>query len=322
MKPAQFAVLLALGCTWGASFLFIKVLVDDIDPVLIVAGRIVFGALVLLAIVAARRLPLPRSRKTYGWLFFMGSIGSTLPFFLITWSEEDIGSGTAAVLNSTVPLFTAVLSIWFLRDEYLSPAKILGLLAGLAGVTILSGGDLLDLGRDALIGDLAVVAASLAYGCAAIVARRHLRGEDPIALGAVQLSFAFLVITPVTLALEPPSAAGRLEADEWAAWLALGLGGTGLAYCAYYWLIDQVGALRATTVTYIIPPVGLFLGWAVLDESISWTALAGLALIVAGIALVNEVVGSSALRRKLEPSFGIRHAAAHPGAPPVPPSAD
>ena len=299
MKPTQFAVLLALGITWGASFLFIKVLVDEIDPVLIVAGRVLFGVLVMAAIVAARQLPLPKTRKAYAWILFLAAFGSTLPFFLITWGETEIDSGTAAVLNASVPLFTATLSIWFLSDEYLSPSKVAGLLGGFIGVSILSGADLFNLGRDALVGDLAVVAASLSYALAAIVARRHLRAENPISLGACQLAFALLLITPFTLVLEPPSAVGQIEFGEWLAWLALGFAGTGLAYWAYYWLIAEVGAVKATMVTYILPAVGVFLGWAVLDESLGWNVLVGLALIVAGIALVNEVAASERWRRPL-----------------------
>ena len=299
MKPSQFAVLLALGITWGASFLFIKVLVDEIDPVLIVAGRILFGVVVMAGIVAARRLPLPTTRAAYAWILFLAAFGSTLPFLLITWGETEIDSGTAAVLNASVPLFTAVISIWFLSDEYLSPSKVLGLTGGFFGVAILSGADLFNLGRNALLGDLAVIVASLSYGFAAIVARRHLRGENPISLGACQLAFALVLITPFTLAFEPPSAVSQIEFGEWLAWLALGFAGTGLAYWAYYWLIAEVGAVKATMVTYILPAVGVFLGWAVLDEGLGWNVLAGLALIIAGIALINEVAVSERWRRPL-----------------------
>jgi drug/metabolite transporter (DMT)-like permease len=299
LKPTQFAVLLALGITWGASFLFIKVLVDEIDPVLIVAGRILFGVAVMAAIVALRQLPLPSTRTAYAWILFLAAFGSTLPFLLITWGETEIDSGSAAVLNASVPLFTAVISIWFLSDEYLSPSKVMGLTSGFFGVAILSGADLFNLGRDALLGDLSVIAASLSYAFAAVVARRHLRGENPISLGACQLAFALLLIAPLTLALEPPSAAAQLEVGEWLAWLALGFAGTGLAYWAYYWLIAEVGAVKATMVTYILPAVGVFLGWAVLDESLGWNTLAGLVLIVAGIALVNEVAVGDRLRRPL-----------------------
>jgi drug/metabolite transporter (DMT)-like permease len=176
---------------------------------------------------------------------------------------------------------------------------VLGLTGGFFGVAILSGADLFNLGRDALLGDLAVIAASLSYAFAAIVARRHLRTENPISLGACQLAFALVLITPFTLALEPPSAAAQIELGEWLAWLALGFAGTGLAYWAYYWLIAEVGAVKATMVTYILPAVGVFLGWAVLDESLGWNILLGLALIVAGIALVNEVAISDRWRRPL-----------------------
>lgn len=299
MKPIQFAVLLALGIIWGASFLFIKVLVDEIDPVLIVAGRVLFGFLAIAPIVVFRRLPLPSAGATYGWIMFLAAFGSTLPFLLITLGETEIDSGTAAVLNASVPLFTAFMSIWFLTDEQLSASKVLGLTGGFFGVAVLSGADLFNLGRAALLGDLAVIAASLSYALAAVFARRHLRAENPISLGACQLAFALLLIAPITLALEPPSAAGQIELNEWLAWLTLGVGGTGLAYWAYYWLIAEVGAVKATMVTYILPAVGVFLGWAFLNESLSWNILLGLALIIAGIALVNEVAVSERWRRPL-----------------------
>ncbi|MEX2238640.1 MAG: DMT family transporter [Dehalococcoidia bacterium] len=317
MKLSQFAVLLALGLTWGSSYLFIKVLVDDIDPILVVGGRILFGVLVLVSIVRVRGLPLPRRRATYGWLFFMGTLGTATPFFLISWSEEYIDSGTAAVLNSTVPLFVAILSIWFLSDEYLSPAKILGLCVGFAGVAVLSGGDLLNFDRDALFGDALMLIASLSYGLAAIVARRHLRGDHPISLAACQFSFALVIMTPLVLLFEPPTEAAHLSVKEWGAWLALGFAGTGLAYWAYYWLIGEVGAVRTTMVTFILPAVGVFLGWLALDEDLGWNALAGLVLILAGIALVMELAVSRRWRRPLLNNYGSRRgtvSAAEPAA--------
>jgi drug/metabolite transporter (DMT)-like permease len=278
-------VLLALGATWGASFLFIKVLVDETGPLEVAEGRLFLGALAVAAILAARRTRLPRRPSLWLRIVAWSLPGVVVPFILIAWAEEHIASGTAAVLNSTMPLFTAAFAAALLTEERFTTARALGLVAGFLGVVVLTGGDIYDLSDDSVLGQLAVVAAAACYGIGAVYARSLLREADPAALSAGQQAVGALMILPVLFAANgTPDYA--LSVEAWLSLLALGVLGTGIAIVAYLWLVDSIGAVRSSLVTYIIPIVGLLLGWAVLSESISVGTIFGSALIIAGVAAV------------------------------------
>ncbi|MPZ23919.1 MAG: EamA family transporter [Dehalococcoidia bacterium] len=290
MTPRQTVVLLALGLMWGSSFLYVRVLLDEIETPLIVAARTLIATVFLFGLVWAWRLPLPKTRATYGWIVFMGSVGAAIPFLLITWSVNHIPTGTASVLNSTMPLFVAGLSVFMLDDERFTPSRLFGVIAGFLGVGVLSGVDAIEFNRDALLGNAAMLAAAFSYGASAIAARLHLRGEHGVSLGALQMLCAFILVAPLMLISEPPSALGRLGLEEWLAMAAISLGVSALAYLAYYWLIENAGAVKTSMVGYLLPAVGVVLGWLVLNEDVGWNTLGGLALIAIGIAFVNGML--------------------------------
>jgi len=195
------------------------------------------------------------------------------------------------VLNASMPLFTAMLAPFFITEEGMTAPKAAGVLTGFAGVAVFSGADLTDIGSNAL-GDLAVVAAAACYAVGAVFARLRLSGEHPLSCSAGQLVSGLVLLTPVA-AVAGVREGVSLQVDSGLSVLALGVFNTGFAYVMYLWLLAEAGAVKASLVTYVIPVTGLLLGWAVLDETIGPTAIAGLVLIVAGIALVNR----AALRR-------------------------
>jgi drug/metabolite transporter (DMT)-like permease len=283
MRPSDAARLLLLGAIWGSSFLLIKLGLEGFSPIQVVEGRIVVAALVLLALLFARGVRLPSG--VWPSLALMAVVANIIPFLLITWGEEHISSSLAAILNSTTPLFTALLANVFLHTEKLTALRAVGILVGFAGVGVIVGGG----EQGSLGGQLAVVLASAAYGIGFVYARRHLVGRagTPLRLSAGQLSVAAIIFLPIA-AVDTGVAAPDFGAKATISVLALGAVGTGLAYLLYYRLIEDVGATTASFVTYLIPIFGAVLGWAILDERIGWNVVAGAALVLGGIALAEH----------------------------------
>ena len=279
------AVLLALGCVWGASFLFIKVLVDDTGPLEVATGRLCIGALAILTFIRLRGLPLSWTPSLVAKVSVLALVANIAPFALIAWGEEHIESGTASVLNSTMPIFTASFAAAVLPEERFSAARAGGLVVGFLGILVLTGGEAFDVTSSNVLGQLAVILSAACYAVGSVFSRTLLRSTDPLGLSALQVAAGAVLSVPILFAVEG-SPDYSLSIEAWLCLLALGAGSTGVAYVAYLWLIDVTGSVRASLVTYIIPVVGLFLGWAVLDESIGVNTVAGSALIIGGVAMV------------------------------------
>jgi len=279
-----------LGLIWGSSFLWIKVALGGdgaagFSPLLLVTFRLAFGLAGLLTLLAVQGLRLPRDGRTLRACAVVGLFNTALPFVLITWGETRIPSSVASILNGTVPLFTLVIAHFALHDEPLTLSRVAGLVAGFAGVVLLVGRGL-GSGAGSLTGQVAVVTAAISYAAAATYTRRVLRGMSPLLQASTTMLFAVAVVAPATLALEWPLVLpARPMAWVAAAWL--GLLGSCTAYLLYFSLINAWGATRASLVTYVFPVVGLLLGILILDEPTDWRLLAGTALIVAGIVIVN-----------------------------------
>lgn len=289
----QLVQLVFLGTIWGSSYLFIKLAVAGIPPLALVEGRLLLGALVLLAVRWVTRQPWP-SRAVWLHLALMAVIGNVVPFLLIAWSEQHIDSGLASVLNATTPFFTVLFAVVIFRAERLTQAKAIGVTLGFLGVAVLSGADLAAVGAASTQGQLAVLASSACYGLGFAYARRFLRGA-PLALAAGQIALAALILLPPALATED-LAALRPGPLEILSLLALGVASSGLAYVLYYRLIAAAGAVIASLATYLMPPVGVTLGWLVLGEPVGWRLLVGIVLILLGMAVVQGRAGWSAWR--------------------------
>ena len=277
--------MLTLGGVWGASFLFIKVVVEETSPLDLVAGRLFFGALAIALVMALQRVRVRWRPSLLAKVSFMAVLSNVVPFALIAWAEVHIASGTASVLNSTMPLFTALFAAAFLAEEHFTVARLAGLVAGFLGVVVLAGGDVVNIADSSVLGKLAVVGAAACYGAGAVFARTLLRSDEPLPLSGLQLLAGTVLAIPLMLAVDgPPSYS--LSVEAWLSLITLGVMGSGLAYVAYLWLVDQVGSVRTSLVTYIIPVVGLLLGWAVLDEQVGVDTGLGAALIILGVASV------------------------------------
>jgi len=286
---ADWLIFLGLGFIWGSSYLFIKLAVDDFGTSTLVALRLLIGAALLWTVVLVARQALPREPRMYGHLIVMAVINIMIPFLLITWAEQSVESSLAAILTSPVPLFTIVLSAFFLTDEPIRVNGLVGLLVGFVGVVLVVSPGLTGQGSS-ITGELALLGAAVSYACGAVYARRNVRGLAPMVPAVFQVTFAAIMASTLALVLEHPwTATPDTEAIFSIVWL--GILGSGVAYLFVFRLFKNWGATRTTLVAYEIPVWGIVLGFLVLGEPVGPQLIAGTALIITGVALVNARFG-------------------------------
>lgn len=282
--------LISLAGIWGWSFLLIKVAVRGMTPPTVAAGRIGLGALVLLGYVRRRGLALPRGWTEWRHFLVVAVAGSALPFTLLAWGEQHVSSALTSVLNASTPLFAAVFA-FFLVGDRLTRAQVAGLVVGFAGVAVTAGLGVADLTGSALGGELASVLAGAGYGLSFAYTRRHLTSWPPVVAAASQLLVATALLAPVAVAT---SVRDGLPLG-WRPALAvtlLGVMGTGVAYVLSYRLIAELGPMRASIVTYLIPVVAVTVGVVFLHEAFGFKLVAGGVLVVAGVVAVHRGVGA------------------------------
>ena len=288
----SYPVLLGLlALMWGSSYLFIKIGVETLPPLSLVFMRLLVGLAILGAVVVVTRTPLPRDPRTLGHLAILGAVNIAIPFWLIGWAEQHISSGLAGILQSAAPFFTLVLAASFVHDEHITRDRVAGMAIGFLGILVLSAPNLAEVGTAAgaqrLLGELGVVLASLAYGTGNTYARRALRETRPLVLATGQVGWALAMVVALAFLVD----GGITLPSVPEAWFAVGwLGsvGTGFAYVIFFRLLTGWGPTRASLVAYLLPVVAVVLGVVVLGETVDATFLAGAALIVAGIWVVNR----------------------------------
>jgi drug/metabolite transporter (DMT)-like permease len=293
LKPLDTTALVTLALVWGSAFLFTEVAVADVPPLTLVAGRFVLSGALLLAIAAWSRTPLPKGRTTWRGLALLAVMNNIGPFTLITWAQQHIESNIAAILNGSMPIFTAVIAA-ALALERLDRERTLGVVLGFAGIVALVGPDLRDITSSSALGQLAVVLASLGYGASTLYMRHGISGT-PLGLATGQVVLSAVALTPIALAVDRPLDI-RPSGEAWASWAVLGMVASGLAYVLAYWLIQRIEATQMAMVAYLIPVVATVIGWIALDERLSPNAFLGLALVLFGIAATNGAL-SAAIRR-------------------------
>jgi drug/metabolite transporter (DMT)-like permease len=288
--------LLVLGAVWGSSYLFIKVGVRDLSPAALIEIRLLCAIPLLVAFAVQR----------YGWRaladgwrvgLVLGVLNAAIPFTLIAWGEKHVDSGVAAVANSSVPIFVAILAVWFVPSERSTGWRLVGVLLGLVGVGILAGVHPQG-GWHGTIGIAAIVVASVSYAAANLYAGRRMTFGGPV-LAAVSMTGAFVLLLPLALATLPAHAPGWKSVGSGA---VLGLLGTALAQILSYRMIRVYGSARSALVAYMLPAFALFYGAVFLGEGLSYQKLAGLVLVCGGVALGTGAVRVASRRVRRAPA--------------------
>ncbi len=284
MSPRQFGLLAALSAIWGGSYLLIKYALEDFSAPMIVWMRTALAALVLaIALRGAVRGALADMRRRPGWAATLGFVAVAAPFTLITFGEHEVPSGLTAVLISPAALFVALFAPFIDPSERIDRRQGIGMLAGLAGVALVVGVESISTLAQ-FLGAMAMVGAAAFYALGGFVVKRRYGRLTSVQASFVSISAASLWTLPAAVATAPSEAPGL---GAVASVLALGAIGTALAFVIFYKLIAEVGAGRASLVSYLAPGVALFYGGVFLEEPITVAGLGGLALILGGVALAS-----------------------------------
>jgi drug/metabolite transporter (DMT)-like permease len=277
MTRRSWLMLVATAAVWGSSYMFIKVALDDFSEGAIVCLRTALGAALLLAF-AAHRGVLGDVRGRVRWIVAIAFVQVVGPFLLITYGENHVSSSLTAILISSVPIFTALLALRFDHAERSHGWALVGIVVGIVGVAMLFGLDLSG-SADELTGGGMMLAAALGYAISWMLVKHKLAGAAAEAVAGATMLVAAVATAPLLVASAPSSAPAL---DAVGSLLALGAGGTGLAFVLYYALIADVGPARASMVGYVAPAFSILYGVVLLGEHLTLASVGGLVLILAG----------------------------------------
>jgi drug/metabolite transporter (DMT)-like permease len=266
---------------WGASFLFIKVAVRELEPATLILGRLGLATVALAVIVGVRmgsRETWSQIRAHAGWLVVVGIVNVAVPFWLLSWGETRIDSGLASILQASVPIFNAVVAFAFFREVRVTGLRLAGVGIGFLGVALLVGAQ----PHGKAVGALAVCGMALCYAVGQLLAGRYLRPVAPPVVALGTTGTAALLALPPGIAQAPDHMPGWKTIGS-VVMLAVPL--TAIAFLLFYAIIAGAGAAYASLVTYLVPPIALAYGTVFLDERLGLSAFAALALIFAGVLL-------------------------------------
>ena len=285
MKAKHWIVFILLGAIWSSSFMWIKIAIQEVGPITLVAFRVLFGFLFGAAVILIQRVELPRTLKAWTPLLVIGVTNIAVPFFLISWGEQSIDSAVASILDATVPLFTILIAHFLLQDDKITLPKTLGLVIGFAGIVTLLSKDI-GASPNSLFGQVAVILASIFYAISAIYIRKTTEDTPGILRSAGPLISASIIMWLGASIFESPIHIPQLGIT-WVALLFMGVLGSGLAFVMAFYLIHEIGPTRTSMVTYLFPLGGVILGVTFLHEQLTWQVIAGAVLIVSSLVVAN-----------------------------------
>lgn len=284
-RTTELCLLLILATLWGASYSFIKIGVETIPPVTLIAARTLIGGTILLAVLRWRGVRLPRDLATWKRFLIQACLNSVVPFTLIAWAERSVDAGLASILNGTTPVFVFLISLALAPRKRPDGRKALGVLGGMTGISLIVGLQAFAGLGDQVVPQLAIVLATVAYACAALFGR-NFGGMDPLLPAAGSMLAGAALLLPVAFVVDRPWTLTPSR-ESLLALLALATVSTALAFAIYFRLIRTLGAVGTTAVSYIRVPIGVAIGILFLGESLSPTAWVGLGLVVVGVAAMT-----------------------------------
>ena len=279
-------VWLLLCLIWGSTWLFIKLGLDDLPPFTFAGVRFVIAAAILLAIIKARRLSLPRTRADWILLAVTGVLSFSLNYGLLFWGEQYISSGLAALLQATIPAFGLVFAHFYLPGERMTPAKIFGIVMGVAGVGVVFSNQLSVAGPRALAGCAALVVGSACAAAANVLVKKQGAKLDPAILAGGQMFFGLIPLLVIGIPLEGNPLQFHWTRMAIIALFYLAIVGSVAAFLLYYWLVQHMDVTKTMLIALVTPVIAVTLGVIVLHEELNWRTFAGGAMIISGIGLI------------------------------------
>ncbi|KRR25429.1 hypothetical protein CQ14_10640 [Bradyrhizobium lablabi] len=281
----ELALLLALATLWGASYTFIRIGVATIPPITLIACRTLIAGLLLLAIMRWRGVSMPVDAATWRRFLFQICLNSVIPWIMVAWGAQALDAGVATILNSTAPIFTFFLTLAITHHEAVTSRKLVGVVAGMAGICLIVGVQALSGFGQELTAQIVMVLAAVCYAGAAILGRGF-RDLDPIVPAAGSLLCGAAILIPVSLVAERPWTL-QPSLSSILALVALAVFSTALAFVIYFRLIRTLGSVGTTAQAYLRVPIGVAVGVIFLGEQPSSTVWIGLACVVIGVAAMT-----------------------------------
>ncbi|WP_108385170.1 DMT family transporter [Yoonia sediminilitoris] len=278
--------LLLLSIIWGASFLSIRVALDEISPLTAVAHRTGWAMLILWAYIFYRRLPLPSEPKVWAAFLVMGLLNNVIPFSLIAWGQLHIETGLTSILNAATAIFGVILAALCFADERLTRRRLIGASVGFVGVAMAIGLSALKQFDLRSLAQLAVVAGTISYALASVWARKMLVGLRPQVAAAGMLTGASLITVPLAWVVEGPISLD-LQPQTWAAIGYYAVVATAIAYLLYYRVLAMAGSGNLMLCTLLVAPVAIILGAILLGERLSFSAYLGFMLLALGLIIID-----------------------------------
>ena len=288
MDAADWSKLVLLSVLWGSAFFLVEVALVAFSPLFIVAVRLAIAASILWVIVLAKGYPIPAAGPVWLMFFGIGLLNTVIPLLLISWSQTAITAGLASILTAATPVIGVVVAGLLLRDEPVTRRKLIGTIVGLIGVAVLVGpAAWTGIGHN-LIAQLAVLLAAVMFALAGVYGRRFASlGIHPMTAAAGQLLASAIVMLPALLIFEGLSSLAVTNATAWLAVAGLAVFSTAMAYVVYYSILRSAGAVNLSLVNLLLPATAILLGSSFLGEKLQFWQLAGLAVILAGLVILD-----------------------------------
>lgn len=288
MNLKEWSTLLMLSFLWGGSFLFIEISIAQLPPLTVVLLRVGISAIVLTIALKVLRIKVPINGQILFSIFLMGLFNNAIPFLLITWGQTQITSGLASIFNATMLIFTVLVTHFFTSDEKMDRFKLAGVTVGFSGVVYMIGVDELFTFSSGILGQIAVLAAALLYASATTFGRRFkAMGVPPLGVATGQMIAASVILAPFVIIFDKPWLIPMPDTNGLIAIFCLAVFSTALAYYLYFKLLESSGATNLSLVTFLIPPIAIFLGWSILGETLNQDQFIGMGFIVLGLSLID-----------------------------------
>lgn len=289
MNSKTAAAFAFLGIIWGTNFIFMRQASEWISPVQIVFLRVLCG-FVPIAVMAWMQKAVRREHLKYtGHFLVMALLATVIYYWAFASGTSLLLSGVSGVLSGAIPLFSFIVAAIFLRQEKITVMRLCGLMLGFAGVILIAKPWQVSGESISLAGVGYMILGSLSVGISFVYAKKFLADKQiaPLALTTYQIGIALLILACIT----PFTGITAIAQDSTASLgliIGLGLLGTGVAYLTYYYLILNLGAVVASSVTYIPPVVALIVGFLAANEQLGVTEILSMVLIMSGVFLLQR----------------------------------
>jgi drug/metabolite transporter (DMT)-like permease len=288
MNAREWTMLLVLSAVWSFSFFFTQVMLRDLPPITVVFLRVMIGASVLIPVIYLMGHRFPREPRVWVAFFAIALTNNVIPFALAAWGQTHIASGLAAILNATTPFWTVLLAHVATNDEKITANRMAGVALGVAGVAWMIGTDALQSIGANVLAQIAVLLGAVSYACAGVYAKRFDRmGVSPIVTAAGLVTASTAILLPIMLMIDRPWLLPMPSLTTWGAALGIGILATAFAYILYFRILATAGATNLLLVTLLIPVGAILLGTFVLHERLETKHFIGMAMIAAGLAVID-----------------------------------